>query len=180
MVTFSKNRSEHINVIRLRQYAEKFLKDSYNIDLKIPVKRNNRLTRCLGRYLSFSSGRPKTIELSGRLIDHGHKDIVISVLKHECIHHALHIIGKPWDDGQPYFERELQKHHSHSTNTLHVGKRNILKCVSCNKEIETGQKNVGNYIKNYESVCCEDDFVHIGHTVSNGIERVRTELLINN
>ncbi|MED2592359.1 SprT-like domain-containing protein, partial [Bacillus thuringiensis] len=46
---------------------------------------------------------PKVIRLSKNLIIHQEKDIIIDVLKHELVHYACFIQGKPFRDKDTYF-----------------------------------------------------------------------------
>lgn len=114
---------------KLRLYAAKFLQEAYGIELDIPVVINGRLKSVNGRYIRYNNGTPKSIEISKNYIEYQDWELVISTLKHECIHHALFVKGLPFRDGEELFEAELVRHGSHSTKTIkYRGKIQVYKC----------------------------------------------------
>ena len=165
-------KEEKLSLDELRDYASYFLERNYNVTLEIPITQNNRLTRSLGRYIHTIAGEPKGIQLSGRLLRYGTNNVIIDVLKHELIHYALHILGKPYKDGQPYFENELRKHGSPSTNTKRVGIYYVIQCTRCENKSLTKTKSVIKNIKNYRSRCCHSDLIHVGNVIYDGETKV--------
>ena len=101
-------------------FSKWFLKEHYNLDLKIPFKINGRLKRFNGRfvYTVYPNGseKAKQIELSKDLVRYHTEEETHKVLIHELIHYALFTLEKPFDDGDEYFENELRKHHSISNS----------------------------------------------------------------
>lgn len=106
---------------KLKTMCEYFIKNAYGVELDIPVLINKRLKRSLGRYIE-KGGKAYKIEFAGILLTNGNEDQIMSVIKHECIHYALHKLGRKHRDGQSDFENELIKYGSHSTNTLHIAR----------------------------------------------------------
>lgn len=103
----------------VEKYCKAFLKEQYNIDLYIPVKFNSRLTRTLGVfYYNAEKKTPSRLEFSKKFMENGKKEDIIKVIKHECIHFALFMLGKPFKDGDPYFESEIIKHDSIETDAV--------------------------------------------------------------
>lgn len=136
---------------KLEQVARKFLKEEYDIDLDIPIVLNGRLKRIYGRYVYHNSVRKGIkIEMGKNYILNQSWENIRQTLIHECIHYALHILGKPFRDGQECFENELKKHGSHSTGTVsYRGKEYIYGCPSCGKTV----RRVKRYPKNKMLVC---------------------------
>jgi SprT-like protein len=99
---------------QLEKYAKKFLKDNYNMELLVPLKINGRLRTACGRfvYTRFKSGKPsvpKVVELNRYFLENNEPDVVLDVLRHELVHYALFMQGKPHRDGHPVFENELKR-----------------------------------------------------------------------
>src|SRR5690625_1649013 len=95
MATLTTTKETTVTIQELEEFSIDFLASNYDLAFTIPIKRNNRLTRALGRYRHYLSGNPINIELSGRLLDYGTKETILDTLKHELIHHALHMLKKP-------------------------------------------------------------------------------------
>ncbi|OUM86766.1 MAG: hypothetical protein BAA01_04020 [Bacillus thermozeamaize] len=115
----------------LQKEAAEFLRKAYGIELKIPIKINGRLKKTLGR-LALKSGKPYAIELSADLVQYQDLKVIMDVLKHELIHYACFELGKPFKDGEEYFERELAKHGVSKTRThAYKGNLHVYRCVSC-------------------------------------------------
>ncbi len=153
----------------LKEIASTFLKENYEISLKIPVIRNNRLRSTLGRYVINNKGEPLRIELSGTLLTYGAKETIIGVLNHECIHYAFHKQGKPMHDGNPLFERALAKHKAPSTKTLKVGKFYTYYCERCKKPGESRLKRLVTHCDDYRTKCCRAKIILTGEKIYNGI-----------
>lgn len=161
-----------MTISELTKYAEKFLAENYGFKLAIPIRRNNRLTRSLGRYLQLTPGyAPYKIDLSGRLLDYGTPTVIIDTLKHELIHYAVHCLGEDWRDGAKYFENELKKHRVSSTNTNKVGIRYLTKCRSCGMESETKVKKQAERSYLYIMGCCASGYDYIGDVIYDGERR---------
>lgn len=106
---------------QLETYTRNFLKQNYNLELTVPVRINNRLSRALGRFSYNQRSRmPVAIEFSKHLIATQDVDMILDVARHEAIHYALFVQGKPHKDGEPLFESELVKHNSKSTRSFNV------------------------------------------------------------
>lgn len=117
----------------LQREAAEFLKNGYGLELKIPIKVNGRLKRTLGRF-ALKAGKPHAIELSADLLQYQERNVIIDVLKHECIHYACFELGKPYKDGEEHFERELKRHGVAKTGTYaYKGNRHVYRCVTCKK-----------------------------------------------
>lgn len=165
-VTIQKEKKDLYN---LTSFAKDFLKENYNINIDIPIKINNRLKRSMGRLIINGMSRhPESIELAGFLLEYGTNSVIVDTLKHELIHYACFVLGKPYRDGDAYFENELIKHNTTSTETVTVGKYEIMQCLGCGTETETDNKTFINNPQKYYSRCCKSDFKRIGYTISNG------------
>jgi SprT-like protein len=135
------------NIYQLRQYATKWLKDNYSLDLAVPLQLNGRMQRTCGwfRHTRYSDGRdiPKCIELNKFFVENNEPTLVLDVLRHELVHYALYTLKKPFKDGQVGFERELKRLGIVSQNTIDkymiVSKpqnRHIYQCAKAECGIE--------------------------------------------
>lgn len=96
---------------KLTKYANDFLKENYDMHLIVPLKINGRLKTTIGRfrYYGGTERKPISVELNKFFVENNDMDIVKNVLKHELVHYALYMQGKPDSDGHPVFENELKK-----------------------------------------------------------------------
>lgn len=125
----------------LLDYANDFLNKNYGMNLVVPLLVNGRLTKTYGRFKyerNRFSGEEKalSVELNKTFILHNSKEDVFNILRHELIHYALFELGKPFDDGDSYFENELKKHNTYSQS-------NIVKMKSCYKKFYTYECKCG-------------------------------------
>lgn len=160
---------ESLTVRELEVYAKEFLERVYNLELDIPIEINGRLTRSLGRFCT-RKGKAHKIDLAKLLLTYGADRVVLDVLTHELIHYALYSTGKPYRDGQKYFENELKKHGSHSTNTLKVGKYFILKCKKCEDILYSKKSKVKDNLTGFHSMCCKADLEYMGEEIKDETE----------
>lgn len=137
-----------LTIKQLELYAEKFLKDNYNLKLEIPIKLNGRMTRACGYFRSIyykKTGKEValSIDLNKTFVTYNDVNVVIDVLAHELVHYALFLQGKPNDDGHPYFENELKRLKIVSQNTINkytiMSKKNIYTCEECDKVFRTNR-----------------------------------------
>src|SRR5690625_2183067 len=150
-------------------FARHFIQKNYELELTIPIQRNNRLRSTLGRYVyQKRKNKPLRIELAGFILEYGAKSAIIDVLKHECIHYSLHMLGLPSRDGHPYFESELQKHGVSSTNRTMIGKYYVYVCNSCGKENLTRKQQVIKSIEKYRTNCCHATLSIRGERIFDG------------
>lgn len=152
----------------LTNYAVHFLQDNFNLELSIPIMRNNRLRTTLGRYVMTKRGEPLKIDLSGNLLNYGTEETILGVLKHECVHYAFHVQGKNFRDGNPEFEATLKRLNAPSTETLKVGKFYVFLCNECKKEGETKVKRLVHKPHEYRSLCCHGKIEVIGERIYRG------------
>lgn len=152
----------------LTKIAQNFLKNNYGIDLNIPIKRNNRLRSTHGRFMINANQKPLRIEIAGKAIDYGTDEAIIGILKHECIHYALYLQGRAYQDGHPEFEGELRKHQAPSTNTFKIGIYYVFSCNRCGKTYESIRKQLAKTPSKYKTKCCQASLTVIGERVYNG------------
>lgn len=157
-----------MEISELELLARNFLKETYQMELTIPIIRNNRLRTSLGRFVVSHDQKPLRIELSGKVLTYGTRATIRGVLFHECIHYAFFVQGKNFTDGDPEFEAELLKHRAPRTETLKVGKHYIFSCSNCGQKGETIVKRVVKERKNYRSTCCRAKIVLEGVKIYDG------------
>lgn len=109
----------------VQTYTKNFLQSEYGLDCIVPIKFNGRLTRTIGLFRSIGN-LPISLEFSAKHFEFQKSDVLIDVIKHECIHYALCVLDKPFNDGHPVFEAELRKHNSSSTGALKSLRHNAL------------------------------------------------------
>lgn len=156
-----------MNESTLVRIATTFLKENYNVTLHVPIKRNNRLRSTYGRFI-LRNNKAHCIDLAGVLLDYGTEEVIINILKHECIHYALFMKQQPYRDGSSVFESELKKHGAPKTRKLLVGKFYVLKCDACGNTTLTDRKRTIAYPKQYRTVCCRAPFHIIDEHIYNG------------
>ncbi|AYP68141.1 SprT-like family protein [Bacillus phage vB_BcoS-136] len=149
---------------QLKMYAEKWLMDNYGMKLTVPLKLNGRLKTTCGRfvYIKYASNRPnepKIIELNKYFFENNEPIVVLDVLRHELIHYALFMLGKPHRDGHPVFENELKRLGVVSQET--IDKYNIkskpvnisvYECLDCNHEYKL-KRALRNEGRNHRCTC---------------------------
>ena len=146
---------------QLRKYADKFLKDNYNMELSVPLKLNGRLKTTCGRFVHYRGyNRPKIVEINKYFFENNEPTVVLDVLRHELVHYALYMKEKPFSDGHPVFEKELRKLGIVSQKTIDKYriaskpiKIRIYECVSCGCEYKR-QRALPNGGKNHHCTTC--------------------------
>jgi len=98
----------------LEDVAKTFLQKEYGLKLDIPIKRNNRYRTTMGAFLreyddDSKEYLPSRIEIAGWVLERCHIEVVFDTLYHECVHYALHALGRQFHDGQDDFENELKR-----------------------------------------------------------------------
>jgi len=99
----------------LSQHAQKFLRSNFNMDLKIPIVIDGRMTTNLGAFRGYHDRAfgPIDIRMNKQaLLLNEHENNLAGILKtleHECIHYACYMQGKPCNDGDQCFESLLAK-----------------------------------------------------------------------
>lgn len=155
--------SKYITVSEMTEIAKEFLKDTYDMELAIPIEINTRIKKTLGRFRHYrgTARRSVKIEIGKELILHHPQEVVIDVLKHELVHYALYEQSRAHRDGDYDFENELKKHGISRTHTFKSkGERHSYKCSKCNQTvaITTRRINTNNKI----SGCCRNHIIYIG------------------
>jgi len=130
-----------LTTYQLRKYAEKFLKETYGMSLSVPLELNGRLKRACGRFVYYvRSGEPKVVEMNKEFVENNEPVVVLDVLRHELVHYALFMQGKPHADGHPVFEKELKRLGIVSQKTIDqytiASKMQIYGCADCNHEFK--------------------------------------------
>lgn len=151
-------------MVELEDIATKFCAEEYAIAFDIPLKLNGRLTRALGRFVYWNSGRCQ-IELAKDLIEKYDLSDIIDVLKHELIHFCLWKLQLPHDDGHPYFEEELKRLGVSATKTNECRRdKHIHKCDCCGEVFVESRKLKQD--KWYHKKCKGKGYINYVETVS--------------
>lgn len=92
----------------LRAFAYDFLDEEYGLPPRVKINLNSSLRNSVGQLV-----RGDTIELNTRHVYNAvifeNREEVEDTLKHELVHYALGVLGRPDDDGDPEFEYELAR-----------------------------------------------------------------------
>lgn len=164
----------------LTQIASDFLRDEYGLALEIPIKRNNRLKRAMGRYIESPNENdeliPNRIEISGEMFVYGAEIAIIKTLKHELVHYALAIKGEPNDDGQPHFEAELRRVGASATKSVALGEVAMYRCDSCGtKDFSASPsviKRISQTTKGWSTRCCDASLTYVDIVICDGTKSV--------
>lgn len=163
----------NMTVEELQTIAYDFLDVNYGIPLSIPIERNNRLKRKMGRFTVWvcedCDEIPYSIEIAGFMFEYAADEVVIDTVLHECVHYALFQMGLPYEDGSPTFETELKRHGIGATETNYVGVIYTVKCADCGKVGESCRKPNAN---RYVSQCCEAPIEYLGEVIYDGTEAI--------
>lgn len=119
-----------LSVSEIEDRCNKFLEENYDMGLGIPIKINNRLSSTLGAYVLYVG--ESYIEFNGKFIRNGTLEEIEKVIKHECIHYALHMKGLPYYDGDDYFEEELVRHKVPSDESIYYRVERNVRVYECN------------------------------------------------
>lgn len=135
------------NIYQLRNYANKFLQENYNMSLEIPLTLNSRLKKTCGWFRSnvYRDGRreAKCIEMNKFFVENNEPTVVLDILRHELTHYALFALGKQFRDGEADFENELRAKgivSQSSINKYNIESKpvslQIYECASCHTEFK--------------------------------------------
>lgn len=116
----------------IENFCKMFLKEQYDLMLVIPVKINSRLSSTLGVFFHGKGrNKPNRIEFNKKFMENGSTDDIIQVIVHECVHYALYMLDKPYNDGDSYFEEELIRHRAASTNKIEFSIERNVRVYKC-------------------------------------------------
>ncbi|MHC8516825.1 SprT family zinc-dependent metalloprotease [Sporosarcina sp. ITBMC105] len=138
---------------QITEYAREFLRNSYGMEMVEPIKRNNRLTRSMARYVYYGE-EESHIEIAGFMLKYAADCVIKAVIRHECVHYAMHRLCRPFDDGQAEFEAELKKRDAPSTGLLKVGEFYDCECSKCGSKWDSDCPRLLRNPTKYVSVCC--------------------------
>ena len=130
---------ETVRIFRkLMALAKAFIENELKIELpEIKWELSGRLVNVHGYYQHTRGGRPVKITISKDLIRYHDENIIFETMAHEFLHYALHVMNKPFADGDLLFESLLHKynlrsnyHHSAETyDFIVVGRGNVKRGV---------------------------------------------------
>ena len=113
----------------LKQFCVDKCKNIWNVDFNGSLEVNRRLksTMAQTKYIKINHKYiPKKIEISPVYLALYYKyDIIClhKILLHELCHYSLAKLGKPFFDGDPYFENELLRVNAISSGYINVNRR---------------------------------------------------------
>lgn len=131
----------NMTIEELTREAKKFLRETYNMELKIPIKTNYRMKNVLAWFSHYKNFKQAVhIEMSSKLLKYGSRDIILDVLKHELIHYYCYEKNLNHLDGSDDFENELKKQGISGQQAFFVGELHRLSCNKCKRVVTTSIK----------------------------------------
>lgn len=112
-----------MDTIKLREFANDFLKEHFGLELEIPIKVNTRLSSTLGCFRIMrrhGSLTPVRIDMNAHLMENASPDMILDVLKHELIHYALFKLGKPYGDNDKHFRETCKSLNVVLTHSINI------------------------------------------------------------
>lgn len=156
----------------LYKEADRFLWDNYRMTLDVDIEIEPDMEDKQGAY-EFTATAPCGIYIADFVMDFAENDVVFNVLHHELVHYALHQLGMPFADGDPFFEAELSRKGIASSGVTRVGRYHIYECTSCGEELPYYRKFTDMEHAMTVTVCCDAFAKDTGRqAVYNGKERV--------
>lgn len=158
-----------MSINQLTNFANKFLSENFDgMQLEVPIKINGRLTRALGRFKHYKAPKkPIAIELAKDTIEYYELNEILDVLKHELVHYALYMQGKPYKDGDYYFENKLKELGISATQVYeHKGKVEVYAC-ECDTYEYTRKLHKHNQYQGANYTCrqCKKHLRYVGQQV---------------
>lgn len=149
----------------LEDNAREFLKETFNMDLYIPLVISKQMKSTFGVFRYYpSKNQPLDIRISQNLLDNYTEEQILGTLKHECVHYALYMMGKPHRDGDFYFEEVLKIYNIPATRTKsYVGPGQAYECTECKKVIKR-KRRLNHNGRGYRSGCCNAPLAYKGKT----------------
>lgn len=155
------------SVEELTTIAKEFLQKEYGLPLTVNIEISSKMITTFGTFYikSVKERIPKVIRLSKNFVIYQEKEVIIDVLKHELVHYACFMQGKPYKDA--YFKQELARVGSARTRTYTFkGERNrkvySYECKKCGKNIQARMKG---YEKKYVHRNCHGEFKFVGEVI---------------
>lgn len=138
--------------------------NSIGYNFSIPVKINKRLTRTLGRVISFScAGKvtPQIMEFSYRFLETKNEKMIKNVIKHECAHYLViietcenHGHDKVFKDMCARIDCPLDKSSAEESPYTDNSFKYLITCNSC-KKIVGRYHRASKIVKNSNEYRCK-------------------------
>ncbi|MCA1800721.1 MAG: hypothetical protein LC650_05455 [Actinobacteria bacterium] len=143
----------------LYEEANVFLWDNYRLALMIPidVEGAEEYPEAEG-WFEHTSKRAVRICITETAMDFGDEEVIYDILRHELVHYALFMRGKPFLDGCKTFESELIRLGIGSTGTTMLGRYHMYQCEKCGEDIPHYQKVSEVEQSKLRTMCCESTF----------------------
>ena len=158
-----------MSINQLTNFANSFLSENFDgMQLEVPIKINSRLTRALGRFRHYKAPqKPVVIELAKNTIEYYELEEILDILKHELVHYALYMQGKPYRDGDDCFENKLKELGITGTGVYDCkGKIEVYACDCGNYEYTRKLHKHNKYQgSNYTCRECKKHLRYIGQKV---------------
>lgn len=132
--------------MNLEAMAQDFLDAYYpGLTLTVPIEVSGRLTRAFGHFKYDSRRNPVKITLARRMFSEENKHLIAGTLHHELVHYACFVLGAPYRDGHPFFEKELLRCGAPPTRTERYEdtveiKVHTYTCTKCQKQFNRKRK----------------------------------------
>lgn len=152
---------------QLEEEARKFLKEVFDMDLEIPIVISDRMKSAFGMFRHYANRKESIdIRISKNLLKFYSKEEILGTLKHECVHYALYEMGKPYRDGDFWFEQVLRLYNIPRTETKKFkGQAYKYECSDCGRIFIKRRKG---FEKSHITSCCNAKIKYAG-TVLVGV-----------
>lgn len=141
--------------------ARNFLREIFDMDLYVPVVISKQMRSTFGSFRYYKdSNEPIDIRISYNLIENYSREDILGTLKHECVHYALFMMGKPFSDGDYFFEQTLRIYGIPATRTKkYRGKVHVYECDKCKS---TFTRKIRRNMKGFLTRCCNSYINYLG------------------
>lgn len=158
-----------LTINQLTRYANKFLREEYNLELTVPIQINGRLKSTFGRFVYIrQTNKPLRVEMNKIFVTNNPDNIVLDVLKHELVHYVMCLKGLPFSDGSVAFERELSRLGVVSQKTINKynikSRSQFYQCAKCNEIYKMSRRLKNN--GRYHSCTCGGKLIDRGKRVT--------------
>lgn len=185
MKTSIKIRTSEESLIIATKEARAFLRNTYNLNLDIPIVENKKVKKLNGSF-KYNYNKitkketPICIELNTEVLKYASIEKMLDVVRHECVHYALLLLGKNNSDGAEDFEKELVKYNICSNYNKSIGVQEkvyyqaVLECTKCKAKIKTRRRTVNKTaLSKLCSSCCKADLKFVDRYIYNGKEYIK-------
>lgn len=161
-----------VTIRDLYEEAERFLNERYGINLMMPIT-VAELPDDIQGYYEHRGTKPSVIVIARDVMTFGSDEHVYDILRHELVHYAMHVLGRPNRDGDAEFEAELERQGVCHSFTSLLGRYHMYACSGCSAELPSRKRFSEEQLRVIVTACCEKPAIDLcQQNLYNGKERV--------